>query len=82
MTFSLNNNVVQRWKQKDKIIYYSGLQMIALDIFNHFSLKKFSCNEVWDFQIKNKALYGNLMKSKLYHIGDLKGLNQLINSIT
>ena len=80
--FSLKNNYVKRWKTGDRILYYSGLQIISLNILNNFSLSKFSFNDVWDFQINKNALYGNLMVSKLYHVGDENGLKAAINSNT
>ena len=80
--FSLNNNIVKRWKTNDKVVYYSGLQMITLDIFRDFNSTIFSFNEVWDFQIKKEKLYGNLMSSNLYHVGNIKGLNNARNSPT
>jgi len=80
--FSLNNNIVKRWKAGDRVLYYSGLQMISLNILNNFILSKFSFNDVWDFQIKKNALYGKLMLSNLYHIGDENGLKAAINSNT
>ena len=80
--FSLNNNIVKRWKTNDKLVYYSGLQMITLDIFKDFNSTIFSFNEVWDFQIKKEKLYGNLMSSKCYHVGNIKGLNEVKYSLT
>ena len=80
--FSLNNNLVKRWDAGNRVLYYSGLQMISLNILNNFSLRKFSFNDVWDFQIKKNALYGKLMLSSLYHIGDENGLKAAINSNT
>ena len=80
--FSLENNVVKRWKAGENILYYSGLQMISTNIFKDFSSNKFSFNNVWDVQIKRNALYGNLMLSNWYHVGDLKGLEEAINSNT
>ncbi len=80
--FSLNNNLVKRWKAGDRALYYSGIQMISLNILNNFFLSKFSFNDVWDFQIKKNALYGKLMLSKLYHVGDENGLKAAINSNT
>ena len=80
--FSLNKNKVKRWQPKDKVVYYSGLQMIALNIFKDINLIRFSFNKVWDFQIKKKKLYGNLMSSNLYHVGNIKGLNNARNSPT
>ena len=80
--FSLNNNLVKRWQAGNRILYYSGLQMISLNILNNFILSKFSFNDVWDLQIKKNALYGKLMHSKLYHVGDESGLKAAINSNT
>ena len=80
--FSLNNNLVKRWKAGDRVLYYSGLQMISLNILNNFILSKFSFNDVWDFQIKKNALHGKLMLSNLYHVGDENGLKAAINSNT
>ena len=31
--FSFNNNIIKRWQHGEKKLYYSGLQMIVLDIF-------------------------------------------------
>ena len=80
--FSLQNNIVKRWKNNDKILYYSGLQIIDLDVFKHFNFKKFSFNKIWDFQINKNSLYGKLMSSNWYHVGDLKGLQEIINLTT
>ena len=80
--FFLKDGIVKRWQVNEKIFYYSGLQMISSNIFNDFISNKFSFNDVWDLQIKKNALYGNLMKSSWYHVGDLKGLKIAINSDT
>ena len=81
--FSFNkNNNIKRWKGGDKILYFTGLQMLSLNIFNNFSATKFSFNDVWDIRIKNSALYGNLTLSHIYHVGDIKGLKEVINSNT
>jgi len=80
--FSLIKDEVKRWNEGDKILYYSGLQMISLNILNNFISTKFSFNDVWDIQIKKNSLYGNLMLSNLYHVGDKNGLKEAINSNT
>jgi len=74
--FSLQNNFVNRYNHGDKIIYYSGLQIINSNIFNNFSDKKFSFNLVWDSLIKEGKLCGKVMKSKWYHVGDVEGLSK------
>ena len=78
--FSLNNEKVNRWQHQDKILYYSGLQILSLKILNNIDLTKFSFNTIWDFQIKKNSLYGNIMNSNWYHVGDINGLNTIINS--
>ena len=80
--FSLNNNLVKRWKTGDRALYYSGIQIISLNIFQDFSSNKFSFNAVWDNQIKKNSLYGNMMSSHWYHVGEIKGLKEAINSNT
>ena len=80
--FSLKNNIIKRWKIGDKILYYSGIQIISLNIFQDFSSNKFSFNAVWDNQIKKNSLYGNMMSSHCYHVGEIKGLKEAINSNT
>jgi len=80
--FSFKNNNLKRWKNGDRVIYYSGLQMISLNILKNFTSTKFSFNDVWDFQIDKNNLYGNLMFSNLYHVGDKNGLNEAIESNT
>lgn len=78
--FTLKQNKVTRWKNGEKVIYYSGLQMVFLDIFKNIKTNKFSFNDIWDLQIQNKTLNGIKMNSDLYHVGDINGLNQAINS--
>ena len=73
--FNLYKNNVIRFKKGKEIIYYSGLQMLNPALFSLFTKKKFSFNEVWDFLIKEKKLFGNIMRTKWYHVGDMQGLN-------
>ena len=72
--FILNNNKILRFNRGQDIFFYSGLQMITLDIFNNFSKKSFSFNDVWDDLIAKEKLCGQIMKSTWYHVGDMKGL--------
>ena len=48
---------------------------VAKDIFNEFSNHKFSFNAVWDSLIYQQKLYGQIMQSNWYHVGDIQGLN-------
>ena len=77
--FSLKNNNVKRWATYDKILYYSGLQMINLNILKNFYVNKFSFNDVWNIQIKKNSLHGEIMSSNLFHVGNQKGLKEAIN---
>ena len=74
--FILNKNKIIRYKSGNEIIYYSGLQMIKSNIFSKFSKNIFSLNDVWDYLIKDKILCGQVMKSDLYHVGDIQGLTK------
>jgi len=73
--FILKKNRILRFKEGDEIIFYSGLQILNIDIFNEFSNHKFSFNAVWDSLIYQKKLYGQIMQSNWYHVGDIQGLN-------
>ena len=80
--FSFQNNLIRRWQDNDKILYYSGLQMIFLDILKNINTDKFSFNAVWDYQIEKKSLHGNVMTSNLYHVGDFEGFNKAVKANT
>jgi len=41
----------------------------------NFTNKKFSFNDVWDYLINKESLFGNIMDSDWYHVGDIPGLN-------
>ena len=59
----------------EEIIFYSGLQILNIATLNNFSKKKFSINLIWDILINQEKLYGEIMQSDWFHIGDLKGLS-------
>ena len=73
--FILKKNKISRYRKGDEIIFYSGLQILNIDIFREFSKNKFSFNVVWDSLINQQKLYGQIMQSNLYHVGDIQGLN-------
>ena len=73
--FNLKKNKVYRFKNEDDIYFYSGLQIFNLDILKNFSDKKFSFNKIWDYLILKEKLCGQIIQSKWYHVGDIKGLN-------
>tara|TARA_Y100000590_G_scaffold327381_1_gene371685 strand:+ start:86 stop:787 length:702 start_codon:yes stop_codon:yes gene_type:complete len=80
--FTLNNNLLRRWKNGEEMLYYSGIQILQLDILQKIKLRKFSFNLIWDRQISINSLYGSLMKSHLFHVGDIKGLEQAVKFAT
>jgi len=73
--FTISNGNVKRYVNGDQIIYYSGMQMINLEIFGDIKENKFSLNTVWDSLIKKNLLIGQLMSSNWFHVGDMQGLN-------
>jgi len=73
--FVLDKNKVLRFKEGDPIFFYSGLQIINLDIFKTFLSKKFSINIVWDYLISREMLFGEIMRTNWYHVGDMQGLD-------
>ena len=73
--FIIKSGKVYRFNEGDEIIYYSGLQMLHPNHLKNFPNKKFSFNEVWDYLINQESLFGNIMDSDWYHVGDISGLN-------
>ena len=73
--FIIEKNRILRFREGDEIIFYSGLQILNIDIFNEFSNHKFSFNVVWDSLIYQQKLCGQIMQSNWYHVGDIQGLN-------
>ena len=72
--FIIKRNKIYRFNKGNEIIYYAGFQMLHKNHLEFFTNKKFSFNEVWNFLINSKSLYGNIMSSTWYHVGDSKGL--------
>ena len=73
--FILKDNKIIRYSKGEKMIFYSGLQILKVNSIKNFSEKKFSINLIWDILIDKGELCGELMKSKWYHVGDPKGLS-------
>ena len=74
--FTLEDNLVKRWKKKDPLLYYTGLQIINPCIFKLIKEKSFSLNVLWDLLIDNKNLEGKISNSKITHIGDINAFNE------
>ena len=73
--FFLVKNKIKRFKKGSEIFFYTGLQLINPEIFENFPKGRFSMNEVWDYLIKKETLFGGVLKSKWYHVGDIQGLD-------
>ena len=80
--FIINDGLIKRFKEKQKILIYSGAQIISLDILNDIQKEKFSFNIVWDKLIDKQLIFGDIMKSEWYHIGDINGLKEAENFMT
>ncbi len=72
--FNLKNNLINNWSKGDEIMYYSGLQIVHRSIFNNF-INNFPINQVWDQLIKENKLRGEIIQSKILHIGDKKSFD-------
>ena len=73
--FIIRDGKIFRFVKGDELIYYSGLQMFHLSHLENYTNIRFSFNDVWDDMIKKNSLFGQVMYSNLYHVGDIQGLN-------
>ena len=80
--FFINKGLIKRYKANHHKYFYSGAQIISLDILNQCQKEKFSFNIVWDELIDKQLIFGDVMKSDWYHIGDIKGLKEAENLMT
>ena len=71
--FNLKKNLVTNWNNKNEKLYYSGLQIVSKNIFNKRK-KIFPMNEIWIKLIKKKQIKGDIIPSKIRHIGDKKSI--------
>ena len=80
--FVIKGGLIERFKENQKILIYSGAQIISLDILNQCQKEKFSFNIVWDKLIDKQNICGDVMKSDWFHIGDINGLRESEKFIT
>ena len=73
--FIIKNNQISRWSVGDNLIFYSGLQIVSLNIFKN-TPSVFSMNVIWENLIKQKNLAAEIMCSKITHIGDKKSFEE------
>ena len=74
--FVIHNGLIKRYKENQKIYFYSGAQIISLDILKESQKGNFSFNIIWDKLMAKKLIFGNVMKSDWYHIGNINGLKE------
>ena len=67
---------------RPSLTIFSDFIEISLDILKEYKQEKFSFNIVWDELIDKKLIFGDVMKSDWYHVGDKNGLNEAENSMT
>ena len=66
--FNLANNLISRKDTDDLKYIYTGVQIIKPEVFDHFSLKVFSINKIWDNLIQDKILFGKESNINLLHV--------------
>ena len=73
--FTIHDKLIYHWNFGDEILYYSGLQVVSKKIFSN---KKniFSMTEIWNNLISQKKLMGEVISSRIMHIGDKKSLEE------
>ena len=80
--FTIDHGLIKRFKENQKVYFYSGAQIISLDILKYFKKEKFSFNLIWDQLIDKQLIFGDIMQSDWYHVGDIKSLKEVENLIT
>ena len=75
--FTIHEGLIKRYKKNQKIYFYSGAQIISVRVLKEYKKEKFSFNMVWDQLINKQLVYGDVMKSDWYHIGDINGLREI-----
>ena len=73
--FHLNNNLLNRKKNKDFI--YIGCQILSKKLFRDYKVNSFSISEIWEKLLKKKKLNGFESINKFYHLTNLETLKKL-----
>ena len=74
--FNIENGIISNWIEGNNMIYYSGLQIVSKKIFEN-RIKTFAMNDIWNHLIIDKNLKGELIQSKILHIGDKSSFHNL-----
>ena len=71
----INSDIYWTKSNEKDIIYF-------IRNYKTYQQCKLLFNLIWDRQISINSLYGSLMKSHLFHVGDIKGLEQAVKFAT
>ena len=80
--FIIKNGLIKRYEINCKIFFFAGAQIINTNVLKNHAQNKFSFNIIWDELIDKKLLFGDIMKSSWYHVGDIKGLEEAKKILT
>ena len=67
--FNIYNSKISKHIEGEEILYYSGLQILSSNIFKK-TKHIFSINGIWNELINTQKLKGQIIHSKILHIGD------------
>ncbi len=73
--FRIKNNKIYNWKKNDDLMYYSGLQVVSPNMFKNTE-SIFPVNIIWNNLIRKNNLLGEVIGSKIRHIGDKKSIEE------
>ena len=69
--FNLTNNLINRKKEDNLNLIYTGLQIFKHDAFFGLEEKIFSMNKIWNELMKNNELYGIESNIDFLHVSTL-----------
>ena len=73
--FIVKKDLIYRNFNHNEGLIYLGAQIIRKSILKHFTEKKFSFNEIWDFLIKEKKLTGVSIDTNWLHLGNINSFD-------
>ena len=73
----IKKDLIYRNFNHNEGLIYLGAQIIRKSILKHFTEKKFSFNEIWDFLIKEKKLTGVSIDTNWLHLGNINSFDFL-----
>ncbi len=67
-------------KDNNKNFIYTGCQIINKNIFSKIAKKKFSINEIWNYQLKESRLFAYESNIEFLHVTDLEIYNKILKN--